>query len=75
VTAVAGAQASEIEVPAELRSALAEAPDAAGAFAALAPSHRREYAQWIAEAKREQTRRARAAKAVEMLRGGETRSG
>jgi len=46
---------------------------ARAAFDALAFTHRREYAQWVAEAKREETRERRAARALEMLRAGETR--
>ncbi|MBE1497398.1 uncharacterized protein YdeI (YjbR/CyaY-like superfamily) [Amycolatopsis lexingtonensis] len=57
------------EVPEELAAALAAAPDAAAAFEALPPSHRREYVQWVAEAKKPETRVSRARKAVERLRG------
>jgi bacteriocin resistance YdeI/OmpD-like protein/uncharacterized protein DUF1905 len=46
-----------------------ELREAAGAFYdGLSFTHRREYASWIAEAKREETRRRRVEKAVEMLR-------
>jgi hypothetical protein len=60
----------EVEVPDELRSALDGDETARAAFDALAFTHRREYASWIAEAKREETRLRRAAKALEMLREG-----
>lgn len=43
---------------------------AARVFDGLSFTHRREYAQWIGEAKRESTRRTRAEKAVAMLREG-----
>ena len=43
---------------------------ASAAFDKLAFTHRKEYAEWIAEAKREETRERRAAKAIEMLRDG-----
>jgi uncharacterized protein YdeI (YjbR/CyaY-like superfamily) len=33
-------------------------------------SHRKDYVDWIKEAKREETRRRRIAKAVEMIRKG-----
>ena len=36
-------------------------------FADYAPSHRREYLKWIAEAKRPETREKRIQKAVKML--------
>lgn len=39
-------------------------------FDSLSFTHRNEYARWIEEAKREETRHARAAKALAMLRDG-----
>jgi uncharacterized protein YdeI (YjbR/CyaY-like superfamily) len=36
----------------------------------LSYTHRKEYARWVGEAKKEQTRMARAAKAVRMLEQG-----
>jgi uncharacterized protein YdeI (YjbR/CyaY-like superfamily) len=44
---------------------------AAAAFDALSYTHRREYAEWIAQAKKEKTRERRAARAVEMLKAGD----
>jgi hypothetical protein len=60
----------EVDVPDELRAALDGDETARAAFDALAFTHRREYADWIAEAKREETRLRRAAKALELLRAG-----
>jgi hypothetical protein len=60
----------EITIPAELEQAFRRAPDARGRFDALAFTHRREYANWVGNAKREETRATRAAKAIEMLRAG-----
>ena len=60
----------EVEVPEALASALARDPDAKSAFEALAFTHRKEYAQWIAEAKKDETRARRVARAVEMVRAG-----
>jgi bifunctional DNA-binding transcriptional regulator/antitoxin component of YhaV-PrlF toxin-antitoxin module len=61
----------EVDVPAELAAALAAAePELRAAFDALAFTHRREYAEWVGEARRDQTRLTRAAKAVDMLRDG-----
>jgi uncharacterized protein YdeI (YjbR/CyaY-like superfamily) len=57
-------------LPEELAAALAAAPDAAALFEALPPSHRREYVQWVAEAKKPATRVSRAEKTVARLRGG-----
>jgi len=60
----------EVEVPPALRSALDGDEVARAAYDKLSFTHRREYAQWIAEAKREETRDRRAARALEMLREG-----
>lgn len=61
-------------IPGELADALRDAA-LTGAFEALAPSHRDEYARWVAEAKRPETRARRAAKAVEMIRHRRTGAG
>jgi hypothetical protein len=63
----------EVEVPAELQAALEGDAEARAAYEKLSFTHRREFAQWVAEAKREETRERRAAKALEMVRAGETR--
>jgi Bacteriocin-protection, YdeI or OmpD-Associated/Domain of unknown function (DUF1905) len=60
----------EVTPPQELRLALAEAPDAAARYAGLSYTHRKEYVCWVGDAKRAETRQARAAKAVTMLRQG-----
>ena len=52
-----------VEVPAELGQALAADPAATAACEALPPAHRRAWAQWVGEAKREETRLRRAAQA------------
>jgi hypothetical protein len=62
----------QVEVPKALATALAEDPDARAAFDRLAYTHRKEYARWIDDAKRDETRRRRVAKAIEMLRQGKT---
>lgn len=57
-------------IPEELTAALAGSPKARKAFDALPPSHRREYCQWVGEAKRAPTRVRRAAEAIaRLLRG------
>ena len=53
-----------------LAEALAGDAVARGAYEGLAFSHRKEYAQWIAEAKREETRERRVGKSLTMLREG-----
>ncbi|MGH3041134.1 MAG: YdeI/OmpD-associated family protein [Gaiellaceae bacterium] len=62
-----------VRVPHDLRSALAGDPAAKAAFAELSYSHRKEYVDWIVEAKREDTRRRRVEKTLERLRAGESR--
>jgi Domain of unknown function (DUF1905)/Bacteriocin-protection, YdeI or OmpD-Associated len=57
----------EVDVPPELAAALAD-PALRAAYDGLAFTHRREYAEWVAEAKRPDTRARRAAKAAEMVR-------
>ncbi len=57
-----------VELPAELAATLERDDVAREAFERLSFTHRREYARWVAEAKREDTRRRRAARAIAMLR-------
>jgi Bacteriocin-protection, YdeI or OmpD-Associated/Domain of unknown function (DUF1905) len=64
----------EVEVPQALARALAADPDAQAAFERLAFTHRKEYARWVAEPKREETRDRRVARALQMLREGQTLS-
>ena len=64
----------EVEIPAALTDALATSPTARSAFDALAYTHRKEFARWIAEAKREDTRQRRVEKALAMLQDGKTLS-
>jgi Bacteriocin-protection, YdeI or OmpD-Associated/Domain of unknown function (DUF1905) len=60
----------EVEVPPALQAALDADADAAAAYERLSFSHRREYAEWVAEAKREETRARRVAATLARLRGG-----
>ncbi len=64
----------EVVVPSSLAAALAADRAAGKAFDSLAFTHRKEFARWIEEAKREETRDRRVAKTLEMLREGKTRS-
>jgi uncharacterized protein YdeI (YjbR/CyaY-like superfamily) len=64
----------EVEVPEALAAALAEDPEAQAGFDAMAFTHRKEYARWVGEAKREETRQRRVEQALEMIRSGKTRS-
>jgi hypothetical protein len=56
-----------VAVPPELNSVLSKNKKAAIVFKSLSYSHRKEFAEWIASAKREGTRLARAEKAIAMV--------
>jgi hypothetical protein len=59
-----------VAVPADLARALRASPAAAANFRRLAYSHRREYVNWITEAKRAATRAARIERALQLLAAG-----
>lgn len=56
-----------VVLPPELVAAFAGSPVAKRRYEGLSHAHRREYAEWVAEAKREETRKRRAVRAVERL--------
>jgi len=58
-----------IDVPDDLQRALAKNAAARKAFESLSYSHRREHAEWVASAKKEETRARRVARVIEMLKG------
>ena len=58
-----------VDVPADLQRALGKNAAARKAFEALSFSHRKEHAQWVAGAKKEETRARRVARVIEMLKG------
>lgn len=60
--------------PDDLLAALRQVPAAFATFEAFSPSHRREYVQWVLEARREETRRRRIADAVAWLGEGKPRN-
>jgi uncharacterized protein YdeI (YjbR/CyaY-like superfamily) len=60
----------EVEVPPALATALAGDAAAQAAFDALSFTHRKEYARWVAEAKRPETRERRIAETLARLRAG-----
>lgn len=64
----------EIVVPNELTVALEKNKKAKAVFEKFSPSHRREYSEWIAEAKTEPTRDKRIATAIEWLSEGKSRN-
>lgn len=63
-----------VEVPPALQKALDADPEAKRIYDGLAFTHRKEYARWVAEAKKDATRDRRVVQAIEMLRTGKTRS-
>jgi uncharacterized protein YdeI (YjbR/CyaY-like superfamily) len=56
-----------LETPAEFSRALKSNKKAAAVFAAFSPSCKREYIEWIAEAKRPETRDKRIAQSIEWI--------
>jgi hypothetical protein len=58
-----------VEIPAAFKSLLKKEGLLAG-FEKLSYTHRKEYCRWITEAKKEETRQNRIAKAIAMLRKG-----
>jgi len=62
------------EVPAELVTALKKNKAAAATFAGFSPSCKREYTEWIGEAKRAETKEKRVAQAVEWMAEGKQRN-
>jgi bifunctional DNA-binding transcriptional regulator/antitoxin component of YhaV-PrlF toxin-antitoxin module len=55
------------EVPADLAKALEKFPQAKKKFEILSPSHQKEYAAYVDEAKKEETKKRRIAKVIKML--------
>jgi len=62
------------DLPPAFAQALRVQPAALAFFEGLPPGHRREYIDWIAEAKRDETREKRIAQAVEWLGEGKRRN-
>ncbi|MEO5774804.1 MAG: YdeI/OmpD-associated family protein [Sphingomicrobium sp.] len=58
----------------DFTAALEKSPKAKAAYDAFAPSHRREYCEWIAEGKRGETRAKRIATTIEWLSEGKKRN-
>ncbi len=61
-----------LATPADVTEALEKTPGAAKRFAAFRLSHRREYLEWILEAKRPETRATRIAKTVAQVASGKS---
>jgi Bacteriocin-protection, YdeI or OmpD-Associated/Domain of unknown function (DUF1905) len=63
-------RSADVAIPDELVEALDADAAAKAAFERLAPSHRREHAEYVASAKRDETRRRRAQETVTRLTDG-----
>ena len=61
-------------VPDDLAAALKTNAKARAVFEAFPPSHKREYVEWLTEAKREETRQRRLAQALEQMAEGKSRN-
>lgn len=64
----------EAEIPPDLAAALKKTAGAKKAFDGFSPSQRREYVEWITEAKQEATRQKRLTQAVEWIAEGKPRN-
>ena len=71
---VSTAPKTELAVPADLAAALKRNKAAAKTFENFSPSHRKEYIQWITEAKRDETREKRLITAIEWMAEGKPRN-
>ena len=67
-------QRASLDTPAEFKAALQRNKKASAVFAAFSPSCKREYVEWIAEAKRQETRDKRIATAVKWIAEGKQRN-
>lgn len=63
---------AEVVVPPELGARLGKNRKAREAFESFSPSHRREYVEWITEAKRDETRARRISETIAMLSEGKS---
>ena len=63
-----------VETPDDMLAALKKNKKASTAYEAFSPSHKREYVEWIAEAKSAPTRKKRLDQAVEWIAEGKSRN-
>ena len=64
----------EAKTPPDLAAALKKNKKAAAAWDGFPPSHRREYVQWITEAKADETRKRRLDQAIDWIASGKPRN-
>jgi hypothetical protein len=62
-----------LDVPEDLAAALRKNRGALAHFSAMSASHRREYIEWLVDAKRDETRRKRLATAIEWIGEGKSK--
>ena len=63
-----------LAVPIDLEKALTTNKQAKKVFDTFSPTHKKEYVNWITEAKRDETRQKRIAQAIEMMAAGKSRN-
>lgn len=68
------AAAKTMKVPSDLSAAFAKNKKAQAEFDGLSPSHRREYVEWITEAKTAETRARRLTQAIDWMAEGKSRN-
>jgi hypothetical protein len=61
-------------VPSDMEQVLRKDEQAWAQWEGLAASHKREYVEWITDAKQDETRKRRLAKALEMIRDGQAKN-
>ena len=64
----------ELAIPEDFSNALAKNKKAKTIFDKFSPSHKKEYVEWIIEAKREETRKKRIDTAMELLAEGKSKN-
>ena len=70
----APARKAPFKIPDDLSTALKKNKRALAAFQRFPPSHKREYIEWITEAKRDETRTKRLTQAIEWIAEGKQRN-
>jgi uncharacterized protein YdeI (YjbR/CyaY-like superfamily) len=66
--------ATAVRTPADLAAALKKNPGARRGYNAFSPSHKRDYIEWITEAKTDETRVRRLRQALEWMADGKSRN-
>jgi uncharacterized protein YdeI (YjbR/CyaY-like superfamily) len=64
----------ELTTPDDLKALMDENPKASETFAKFSPSHKKEYVEWIVDAKTDATRQKRLAQAIELMEEGKSKN-